>query len=644
MDLLAQALNEPITPWIILAILAVPTSWALARWKKHERTLTKEIGDIRNAVCLGPVLSINNDVERWHRFATEYCEEAKEQLQTGHFSTSLGRQVLAFLRGCTLASEAAVSVSRLESGAHPILELQEHLLEKKIHVPLYRTFPNYLVGIGLCITFLGLAVVINNASNVLKSSRTSGAAVSSPNSSGTTQSGTTQSGTTQSGTTREDKTKGDNTKSGDDALRNLLKAASTKFWASLTAVALSICYGVCFRHSIHRMESAVRTLGHDLGRCVKIITPEELHYESVMLLRQAKERLDVTANGIGLLKTGLEANGNQGQVQHAALLQTLESIANLNASTLADFGKNLESVNEEALAAIATKMAKALDESTERHLQAIAGRLEAISSSLNELPTKFTALVNNFDESIKPISESLISATTSAQEMAEKFAGLPDALKPAEAAAHDLKTSAETVKTIATQISDQNKTVVERWEELSKIISSVDDTLASSIAEVSGVFPSYSAQLQSFSAKWEAAMVQALGGLSARQSDLQESTEELRKERSAWETAANAVAANMEKVQGQISAFGNLIRSQMETQSRIEANSAATGNHLQNTSDQVQQMAMLLNSNIESLRTALEENVGSIRNLSSVLDNSSRMASHNTNGSSAVGELTNPLV
>jgi hypothetical protein len=563
MDLLTNIFSNAGTPWIIASVLAGGTFYVAAGWAAHGKRLILEIEKIRRVSGVSTAFSIREEAVRWHYYTTEKFEAAKVELLALAESEPLARQTLAYLKRCEPVQEEGSDRLRLETAVAPaeVIRLSDHLMERDVQVSLYRAFPNYLVGVGLCITFLGLAVVIGNASSVL-----------TPGSSG------------------------DSTL----ALRDLLVAASSKFWSSLAAVSCSIGYGICFRNRTQQMERVVGLLARDLGRCVRVISSDELQYESMQLLRKCEDYQSTTANKLGLLVTGLNDTQSSSADQHRILLEKLEAVADGLVGKLGQLGDDLgtkigsmgnqvagslSQVNEKAFADIAKQMTESLHKATEVHLKSIAERLEAVSTTLAKLPGEFEALVGLVQENttsiatafataVKPIETSLASASNSAQDVASNFATLPDALEPARAAAKDLTSAASTISEMVGRIYSQNEAVVKRWEELSGMILNIDTHLAGAVESVGSVFPAYAEKLQDFSHKWESAMVAALGGLSANIRDLSSSHEELRTQRKVWHESADAVARSVDAVNEHVTRFTKALAAHGEAQELAFQNAA----------------------------------------------------------------------
>lgn len=489
--------NKPYTPWVIAGMLFFLSSFFGLRWAWHGKRLRREIRRIRTLSGLSAAMPVKDEAERWHLFASEHFETAKAELSPMAVKDPLARQMLNFLKKCELFQEQGFDLRRLETAVSPseLLRLSDYLLERNIHVSLFRAFPNYLVGIGLCITFLGLAVVIGNASHVLDQGNG-----------------------------------GDST----NALRNLLVAASSKFWSSLAAVALSILYGIRFRSRSQRMEREVALLARDLGSCVRVLSPEELQYESLLRLRKCEEYQSVTAMGIGMLKTGIDNNRSVGAEQHQSLVETLQLVASRLEKAVGDQGKKIGE-------GIASGVGAELTQEIQRSLE-----------SLRDVANEFNRLSSQVKSQSTDISTNIGSAENSAKQIATKFQELPALTEPLKQASLLLHHGAEVVSSSIGKIVQENENLADRWKEMGDLVQQIDKELGKAVGSAAEVFPKYAEKLSEFSEGLQNAMVKALGGLAANIKDLEGSHEELRTQRSVWHESADAVARSVDEINHQI--------------------------------------------------------------------------------------------
>lgn len=536
MQFLSTLFDYSYLPWIIFAVLVAVTMSVAWRWWLHQRRLKQLTTEIRGHLGFATILEIADTGERWGAFAAQQYD-AQQALRTLANGRPLARQVLQFIDRCHGVQDEGSGKWRMETPTAPAyaLDLSQHLLLSKVHTAFFRALPGTLVGLGLCITFAGLAVVIGNASHVLETANAGGS---------------------------------------NEALRKLLVAASSKFWSSLTAVGCSIVYGMFYRRTLQKMAIEVSRLASELSLCVRVVTTDELQYEAVILLRKGERYQAETANTMGLLKSGLDHTQSSSADQHRMLLERLQGVADGLTNKLGDLGtelgakfgaigtdisQGLSQINEKAFADIVKQMTESLQQATEEHLKTIVERLGQVSETLGKLPDEFIALVGlvqdnttaiaaSFATAAKPIETSLTAASTSAELVAERFASLPDALEPARTAASELAGAANTISSMVGRIFTQNETLVTRWDELASLIQTLDGHLAGAVESVGGVFPSYAEKLQAFTSQWEAAMVKALGGLALSIQNLEKSHEDLREHRGAWRESADSVARGVEEV------------------------------------------------------------------------------------------------
>lgn len=494
---LNELFNKPRTPLVIAGLLFFLSFVFGLRWAWHGKQLRREIRRIRTLSGLSAALPVEDEAERWHLFASEHFETAKAELSPMAAKDPLARQMLNFLKRCELFQAQGFDLRRLETAVSPSegLRLSDYLLERNIHVTLFRAFPNYLVGVGLCITFLGLAVVIGNASHVL-----------------------------------------DQGNGGDStfALRNLLVAASSKFWSSLAAVSLSILYGIWFRSSSQRMEREVALLARDLESCVRVLSPEELQYESLQRLRKCEEYQSVTAMGIGMLKAGIDSSQSSGAEQHQSLVATLQFVAGKIQEAIGNQGAEIGK-------GIASGVGADLTQEIQRSLE-----------SLREVANEFNSLSSQVKDQSTGISTNIGNAENSAKQMAVSFQELPALAEPLKQASLLLHHGAEIITSSIGKIVQENENLAERWEELGDLVQQIDNELGKAVGSAAEVFPKYAEKLSEFSEGLQSAMVKALGGLAANIKDLEGSHEELRAQRSVWHESADAVARSVDAINHQI--------------------------------------------------------------------------------------------
>lgn len=418
MEWLDDFFANPRTPWIIGGTFVVITFLVAILWLAKGLKLRRAILQIRKCLALEARLSAASTVECWNGFAEAHYE-AQEALRPFGQRQPLARQVLDYLGRCQPVRDAASQQWHLETplAPHERLDLSRHLLELNVHVSFYRAWPNYLVGLGLCVTFLGLAVVIGNAGDVLATAKM---------------------------------------ESSNDALRDLLVAASSKFWSSLIAVLCSIGYGVFFRWTSQEMNRAVSLLAADLSRCVKVVTAGELQYESVTRLRASEQYQAVMANGIGLLKAGLDNNQTNSAEQHRVLLEKLQGVADSLINKFGTLGADIGS-------GIASGLGKE-----------ITGEMREAAEHMRGISEEFKHLTGKVKEQSSSIASNFSQSSDAAKAVAESFGQIPGTVEPVKQAALILHHAAEVISTNIGKTVQENENLTQRWKDLADLVQRLD--------------------------------------------------------------------------------------------------------------------------------------------------------------------------
>lgn len=544
MHWLDDVFSNPNTPWVIAGVLVLISIIEGLFWRYKVTKIRFAVTKIRAVLGIPQVLKIPKEIDRWNYFTVECFEESKEKLHPLATQEPFVRQTLRYLNSCALVEDQPSNKLRLETTVSPaeVIQLSEHLLEHNVQVSFYRSFPNYLVGAGLCITFLGLALVIGKASSVL----TQAAAVENINSKPTGNESHVDSDTTLSNGSNK-------------ALSDLLVAASSKFWSSLTAVLCSIFYGIWFRKLNQEMERIVALYIRDLGYCARFISTDEIHYESLQLLRKCEGYQAVTTNGIGLLKSGLDNTQSSSAEQHRILLEKLEAVANGLAQKFGELGND-----------IGREIGGGVGKEVTKEMRDAAGHMQNITKEFKDLTDK-----------VKQQSESIATnfsvASGSAKDIQIHFKELPALADPLKQASLLLHRGAELVGSNIGKIMKENENVAARWETLADLVTEVDEALGKEIQSLDNIFPPYADNLKKFSEEWQSAMVSALGGLAANIKELSGSHEELRTQRTVWHDSAAAVARSVDAVNEHVSRFTEALAAHGAAK-MLELQSAATTN------------------------------------------------------------------
>ncbi|MET3912679.1 hypothetical protein ABID59_007051 [Bradyrhizobium sp. S3.3.6] len=218
-------------------------------------------------------------------------------------------------------------------------QLYFNVTEAGLRFAIFRAMPNLLVGVGLLLTFFGLVSALHFTTDAIKNATDLGAS--------------------------------------QDALKDLLHAASFKFYTSIAGLGGSIVLTLVLRYGTSRIEAGFDELSFALERKMVFVTSEYLAFEH---LKETKEQ---TA---GLKKFSTEIAVSIGRSIDEALSSGLPRHL---ADALAPIGKSLEdvaskltSMNEGAIGDLAGKFVDRLDASTGEHMAGLARTLEELRSSL----------------------------------------------------------------------------------------------------------------------------------------------------------------------------------------------------------------------------------------------------------------------
>jgi hypothetical protein len=124
-----------------------------------------------------------------------------------------------------------------------------NMSEAGLRFPLYRAMPNLLVGIGLLVTFVGLVTALYFTTEALNSAHDLDAS--------------------------------------QDALKNLLHAASFKFYTSVAGLGGSILLTIVLKYGVSKVEDSFDNLASILESKVLFVTPESIAFDHY---REAQEQ------------------------------------------------------------------------------------------------------------------------------------------------------------------------------------------------------------------------------------------------------------------------------------------------------------------------------------------------------------------
>jgi septation ring formation regulator EzrA len=278
--------------------------------------------------------------------------------------------------------------------------------EAGLRFALFRACPNLLVGIGLLLTFFGLVTALYFTSDAIENAQDLHAS--------------------------------------QEALENLLHAASFKFYTSIAGLGGSIILTVILRYGISKIESSFDSLASALEAKLEFITSESIAFD------QYKEAKEQTRN-LKLFNT--EVAISVGRHVEQAISSTLPNFfANAMApiaKTLEQVAQKLTSVNEEAISKLAGTITERLDGST-------GEQLKSLSKTLAELRESLGTINSRLDESGTGLANNL---TKSSQEMLQALGAIKDTANAMQAATSPLGESARQMADASGHILESNRAV-----------------------------------------------------------------------------------------------------------------------------------------------------------------------------------------
>jgi methyl-accepting chemotaxis protein len=214
--------------------------------------------------------------------------------------------------------------------------------EAGLRFPIYRAMPNLFVGVGLLLTFFGLVTALFFTTSAIREAADLAAS--------------------------------------QDALRNLLYAASFKFYTSIAGLAGSIMLTLVIRYGVSAIERSFDRLASALEAKLVFVTPESIAFNQY---REAQEQ----TRTLKLFNTEIAIS--IGKRIEEALAATLPAYL---AQAMAPIGKSLDevankltSMNEGAIGEMAGSFANKLQGATGDHFQGLAGTLSELRSSLEDM-------------------------------------------------------------------------------------------------------------------------------------------------------------------------------------------------------------------------------------------------------------------
>lgn len=331
--------------------------------------------------------------------------------------------------------------------------------EAGLRFPLYRAMPNLLVGIGLLLTFFGLVTALFFTTTAIKDATDLAAS--------------------------------------QDALRNLLYAASFKFYTSIAGLGGSIVLTLTLRYGTSAVEKSFDKLASTLESKLVFVTPESIAFDHY---REAQEQ----TRNLRLFNT--EVAISVGKRIEEALAATLPSYL---AQAMAPIGKSLDqvaskltSMNEGAIGELAGSFASKLQGVTGESMTGLVTTLSELRTSLEEMNRGISAsglglttvtrefegvssrMASRIEEAVEAVTRGLVSQSESIGKnvaQAAIDAGEQSRTKVIAAGAD----VAETLSGIGQKLSDAVHRMEESLQGTVREMSNIERTIAEHVSSIS---------------------------------------------------------------------------------------------------------------------------------------------------------------
>lgn len=237
---------------------------------------------------------------------------------------------------------------------------RDSVLGARINLLQFMAFPNYLIGLGLLLTFLGIAAALQVA---------------------------------QAGLAAED--------GGQQAMRELLAVASTKFISSLFGILLSLLLSFWQRTRLKDIQRSLDDFCERLELCTEYKSTAKLLYDNNEEQRRHTLALNSMATNI--------ADGI-GTVLSNQLPSSVANALEPLAVEIRGLAQKFSSSNENALQNVLEEFLNQMRKSTGDDMDALMGSMRTLKSSLDELVERMQSMGENFGSETRASSARMTDA------------------------------------------------------------------------------------------------------------------------------------------------------------------------------------------------------------------------------------------
>lgn len=311
--------------------------------------------------------------------------------------------------------------------------------ETRLHFRFFRALPNIFVGIGLLLTFFGLVSALFFATRGIS--------------------------------------EGSDFTQTQNALRDLLHAASFKFYTSVAGLTASIALAVLIRWGTTFIENGFDILSQSLEARLVVVTPEAIAYADSRKLKQQTEYLRMFTTDVAI---------SVGRYVEEALNNTLpvhlSNAMDPVARKLEEVTGNLNRMNEEALSKMADGFGERLQGATGEQFKGLAGVLQDLKLSLDDISTKMNVSGDALADRIRQSSDEMRSAVATMTSAVTGIAASVEggAARSTEAMDRQLDATREAMNGLTDQIAKSIEATASRLiqgseEAANKFSSEIDD-------------------------------------------------------------------------------------------------------------------------------------------------------------------------
>jgi len=395
-----------------------------------------------------------------------------------------------------------------------------------VHLSFWKTLPNYFVGVGLLFTFIGLVVALDSASGVI-------------------------------GT-------GANVDETQQALGDLLNAATFKFFTSIAGIFCSLMIGVFLKRFIYKVEKGFMGLSDEIEEKLLWVSPQSIAISQLKELEKQSTELQYFNQEFGMQLSD-------------RLAQVLENTFEPLTEAMQKMSGNVDSIQMDSINSALENVNKGISEAAGNEMEAIVKAMKDVRTSLETTTTDlraqmgdvgenfgkkieksaetldpFTSQMSRFNDNIEQFSSHINDQKNAMDGVVEKIndaavsidmasKGMRNAGDPVVKTADKMSKAAEklvlamnSVESIQGSLSNMTEnfanssdTLQEVWEKYESRFGDVDESLKKIVKELIEGTSAHQKDIQDFVMSLDRSFKDAISSLSGGIGELSETMEEL---------------------------------------------------------------------------------------------------------------------